>query len=43
MINIVKNALKFTFKGSITIKSSYNYENNMLVVHVKDTGVGIEK
>ena len=41
MINLVKNALKFTTKGQITIKAGYNEEESCLVVHVCDTGVGI--
>ena len=41
MINLVKNALKFTTKGQITIKAGYNEEYSCLVVHVCDTGVGI--
>lgn len=43
MINLVKNALKFTTKGSITIKASYCDEENFLLVHVCDTGVGISQ
>ena len=40
---MVKNALKFTKTGKIEIKASYREEpENMLVVHVKDTGKGIE-
>ena len=43
MINLVKNALKFTSEGHILIKASYRPEPDfLLVVHVEDTGVGIE-
>ena len=44
MINLVKNALKFTNKGLVHIKVCYKPEPDyLLIVHVKDTGVGIEK
>ena len=41
IINLVKNAKKFTEEGGIKIKVSYNESNSSLVVHVEDTGVGI--
>lgn len=42
LINLVKNALKFTPSGSIEIKACYLREDkNLLVVHVKDSGKGI--
>lgn len=41
MINLVKNAIKFTSKGKIEIKACYRYDLNCLVVHVEDTGAGI--
>ena len=42
LINLVKNALKFTKDGLIHIKACYRYEpENLLVLHVEDTGVGI--
>ena len=42
LINLIKNALKFTKKGSIDIRTSYHpLENQMLKVQVIDTGVGI--
>ena len=43
MINLVKNALKFTTVGRVDIKVSFNEEEQMLIVHVKDTGAGIAK
>ena len=43
MINLVKNALKFTSKGYIQIKASYDYEDKSLIVHVADTGTGIDE
>ena len=42
MMNLVKNALKFTQKGSIDIEVCYRPEpQNLLIIHVKDTGQGI--
>ena len=41
MINLVKNAIKFTQKGKISIKASYDTKNGLLVIHVRDTGTGI--
>jgi signal transduction histidine kinase len=43
LINLVKNAKKFTDLGYIEIKISYSVAHSSLVVHVKDTGVGINK
>ena len=43
MINLLKNALKFTSKGFIKMKVAYNYDINVIVVHIEDTGVGIAK
>ena len=39
---MVKNALKFTSKGHITVKACYKAIDQLLVVHVVDSGVGIE-
>ena len=41
LINLVKNALKFTSEGSIKIKTEYRDDLSLLVVHVIDTGAGI--
>lgn len=44
LINLVKNALKFTTSGSIDIRACYlrnENESNFLVVHIKDTGKGV--
>ena len=43
LLNLVKNALKFTRKGSIDIKAGYDSESMKLIVYVKDTGAGIAK
>ena len=41
LINLLKNALKFTLEGSITVIADYTPDNKVLGVEVKDTGVGI--
>ena len=41
LINLVKNALKFTKEGQIIIGVFYSYEKKSLIVSVLDTGVGI--
>ena len=38
---MTKNALKFTLKGEIRIRAAYNWQQEKLIVHVVDTGVGI--
>ena len=41
LINLIKNALKFTHNGEITTHSSYDFSSQMLEISVKDTGVGM--
>ena len=41
LINLVKNSLKFTNRGSIQVKASYDATLQVLIIHVEDTGVGI--
>ena len=41
LINLIKNALKFTKRGEVKINISYRSPSQLLVVHVKDTGAGI--
>lgn len=41
LLNLVKNALKFTTNGSISVALAYNSESKMLIGHVHDTGIGI--
>ena len=43
LINLVKNAVKFTAQGIVHLKSYYNTVLKCLVIHVSDTGVGIAK
>ncbi len=42
MLNFIKNAVKYTHKGTIGIELSLN-EENFLLISVKDTGIGIPK
>lgn len=39
LINLIKNAIKYTIKGNIEF--GYHLENNELKFYVKDTGIGI--
>jgi len=41
LINLVKNALKFTHEGAIAIKASYARETRRLTVKICDNGTGI--
>ena len=41
LINLLKNALKFTSAGSIMIETFYDRQDGNLVVEIQDTGVGI--
>jgi signal transduction histidine kinase len=40
-INLVSNALKFTETGGVTIRCSFIREQDMLLVAVEDSGIGI--
>ena len=42
LINLLKNSINFTAQGSITLKVLYDESRSSLVVHVCDTGSGIE-
>ena len=39
--NLIKNSIKFTKEGSITI--GYKYNNNFIEFYIEDTGIGIPK
>ena len=41
LINLMKNAINFTAKGTITLKVLYDVARLSLVVHVCDTGAGM--
>ena len=42
LINLIKNAFKFTRQGRISVYAAFDYERNLLRVHVQDTGWGIK-
>jgi signal transduction histidine kinase len=41
VLNLLSNALKFTPSGTVTIGASYDGEKRVVVIAVRDTGVGI--
>ena len=41
LINLTKNALKFTVGGTIKIVAAYDYASEQLKVHIIDSGKGI--
>jgi signal transduction histidine kinase/DNA-binding response OmpR family regulator len=41
VMNLLGNALKFTTKGSITLKIAYSWQESLLIISVVDTGVGM--
>ena len=42
LINLIKNALKFTEQGYISVSMAYSEESQSLIVHIRDSGRGIE-
>lgn len=43
LFNLVGNAVKFTYQGSIQLAIALDRSNGTLVCRVKDTGIGIER
>ena len=41
LINLTKNAIKFTQNGHVKIKAWYKSDTELLFVEVEDTGIGI--
>ena len=42
LFNLIGNALKFTYKGKITLGLEYDTLSGILSVSVQDTGIGIK-
>jgi len=43
LINLVRNAIKFTSLGLVEIRANYDCQSHQLFVSVTDTGTGIAK
>eukprot|EP01022_Parablepharisma_sp_SALTPOND_P028597 TRINITY_DN71219_c0_g1_i1.p1 TRINITY_DN71219_c0_g1~~TRINITY_DN71219_c0_g1_i1.p1 ORF type:complete len:427 (-),score=39.65 TRINITY_DN71219_c0_g1_i1:452-1732(-) len=43
LINVLSNALKYTFEGHIKVSVDYQVPNDLLMTSVQDTGVGIKE
>ncbi len=43
IINLCNNAVKFTAKGGVHVRVSYNSNDNLLTISVVDTGIGLSK
>lgn len=41
LLNLTSNAIKFTFKGGVTITTTENLDTGILEIIISDTGVGI--
>ena len=42
LINLLANAIKFTYNGHIKVKVGFNNDQKELVFKVEDTGIGIK-
>eukprot|EP00347_Sterkiella_histriomuscorum_P003777 403362985 len=43
LLNLLQNSLKFTFQGYIKVIANYDESEQILLVSVQDTGIGIQK
>ena len=43
LVNLIKNALKFSFAKPILVLAHYSYEKQILEVHIQDAGQGIHE
>ena len=43
VLNLVQNAIKFTFKGGITVHLEYDLDTKYFKVSVTDSGIGISE
>jgi len=42
-LNIMSNAIKYTFEGFIKVRVTYDEERGYLVTYIQDTGIGIKE
>ena len=42
-MNLLQNAVKFTYKGKIEARLDYDQQTKYLIGRVKDTGIGINE
>ncbi len=43
MLNLINNAIKYTHEGSVSIDVTFDMRSKMMMVIVKDTGIGIKE
>ena len=43
LVSLLRNSFKFTQEGAITVRTCYNYRLRSIVVHVADSGIGIDQ
>lgn len=43
LLNLIGNALKFTFRGHVLIKLEYSTDSDWLITSVEDTGIGVKE
>ena len=43
LLNLLQNAIKFTYKGTITASFEYDSNTKYIKCRVKDTGIGISE
>ena len=43
LVNLIKNAVKFTKEGHVKLIVDFNNENNTFIFKIEDTGIGIPK
>lgn len=43
LLNICGNAVKFTFKGGVTLNVSCDYDKQVMIFNIIDTGIGLDE